>query len=191
MKSDHSVEILDPADLSLKVEFKDFFGQAGDPCIPMKAYYSDKSGSLCGMFDKAGVVYAVIQASPTAAKSVFKLQHSIRIEDDDPSLFYPVCMQRTVHENFMLVGGSSAQDVRMGSSILAVYRVGSVLPCIDKIELFAGVSTKTMTVGSIARAPDWDLFVVGTYTTVFLVEWNSIQLVVQSAYPQTNNCSRS
>jgi hypothetical protein len=164
--------------------FRDFFGQPGEQLTPYAVQYSEKNHKLVGLFELNGKMNIslcnVIDGRITSVpfRKVTKTQSDI---------FFPKTMVMNFLEDSLIIGGSDTEDIRMGGAFLYVVKFDESMTVLDNLELNIG-KDKLMSVTALSTIHDKNLFVAGTFGSVFVVEWNGHNLCIINTYSRVHSC---
>ena len=170
--------------LTVMSVFESFLEQPTASCVTLGIVYLPTREKLVALIDQNGRLSLVSKTTSKGQKLSFELPPQCGHQS---KLFYPTCITRSTKEGYILLGGSDAKDPRMGTAVVTIYRLEDSLISADSITIQDG-SFKSMVASCIAKLPERDIFVVGTYCSVFVVEWNNIQLGILASFPNQHTC---
>lgn len=86
-------------------------------------------------------------------------------------------METSLDDGLVFAGGSTQEDITRGQAKLFAITFDENMQLVDDIELKSG-SVSKWGVSSIRRFLDRDVLVVGTYQSIFVVEWTGTHFCI-------------
>lgn len=183
--ADNSVQLVEvTTKLAVKSVFESFLDHSTSPSIALSIVYMPMRDKLVALVDLNGRLSLVSKTTSKGLRLVFELPPQCGHQN---KIFYPTCLTRSSKEGYILLGGSDSKDPRMGTAVITIYRLEDSLVSMDSISLQEGVQ-RSMIASCISKMPERDVFVVGTYSSVFVVEWNGLQLSSIAAFQGLHSC---
>lgn len=186
--ADNSVQLIEVSNkLAVKAVYESFLDNSTTNCTVLGITYLARRDRLVALIEINGRISLVSKTNTKGPRLAFELPpqcgHLSRT-------FYPACMARSSDEDFVLLAGSDSKDPRMGTAVVHLYKLDDNLLSVDSLTLQEGTQ-KSMVASCIAKVPERDIFVLGTYTSVFAIQWNGIQLTVLTHFPNQHSCKPS
>lgn len=183
---DNSVQLVEVTNkLKVSAVYEAFLDHATSNCIALGIVYMPMRDKLVALVETNGRISLVSKTSSKGLKLSFELPPQCGHQGRS---FYPTSLARSSKEGYVLLGGSDSKDPRMGTAVVTIYRLEDNLVSVDCLSLQEG-NMRTMVASCITKLPERDVFVVGTYASIFVIEWNSIQLAVLANFQNQHSCT--
>lgn len=183
--STNSVNLIDPASMQIVSTFMDLLEQPSIVCRYLSAVYMSYFDQMVVLFESGNKFYLVAKKTSKGLRVCFEI---VATGGYQRQSFYPSCLAKTVKDDFIAIGGSDSKEPRMGNAVLTIYRIGENLQSIDSINLQGENHKKLMAVSCINRLAHRDIFVAGTFGSIFIVQWNGASLSIESHYNMKHTC---
>ena len=185
--ADHSIGLIEVLSFSM-LSYKNFFGEVASSAVLQSCVYLQELETLAGLVEHNGRISLQWRATPTGKHFSQSLQDLLSVENEE---FFPSCLSRAYADTMLIAGGSDKRDPRMGSPVVVGFKIeNSAVKYVDHICIRSTQSKKEMTVSAMQRMPDSNIFLVGVFQSVYLIDWSGIGLTIVNYYSNIHSCRR-
>ena len=183
--SNNSINLIDTSRMSIISTFDNILVQPSVVCRSLGAIYLEHYDHMVALFESSNKFYLAAKKSVKGLRYCFEL---MPMGGYQRQTFYPACLSKTIKDDFIVIGGSDSRVQRMGNAVLTIYKIDENLQSIDSLILQGEDKKKLMIVNCVNRLAGNNIFVAGTFESIFVVEWNGISLSMISYYSMKHTC---
>ena len=97
-------------------------------------------------------------------------------------------METSADDDIIFAGGSTTSDVKNGEGIIFALTFDENIDYIADLTLPRSSSSKNMGVSTIRRFRDMDVLYLGTFGSIFVIEWTGTHFEILNQVPDLHSC---